>query len=125
MLELIIIGLTTGFCTANIAKALDGWMDKGSIFDFVRINIARWYEPDFEKSIANKDKLTYHELEHEYRLAFWEVAKKHNSFTATLCADCMSVRLLLVFVIGFTLLINFDPVYFLIAFAANKFFLKY
>lgn len=91
--------ITTAFSSAYSAKALDDWMDKGSIFDFIRFWVATVFDPDFRSKVAAFDSYSYFERQEEYRQAYWELAARKKRFTAWVCVDCISVRLALLFLI--------------------------
>lgn len=120
----IIYVLITGFTSAYLAKALDDWMDRGAILDFLRIWAAKRYSKGFSEVIPTMENESYFDRQELYRQSYWQIAKDNKSFTPWVCVDCMSVRILILFIlIGLFIL----PVQFLVftplAFAANRFFI--
>lgn len=91
----------TGFLGRVISTFLDGCMDYGHIFSFVRHGAAkrsatkfksltRFYEKEKEFS-----KLTFGERLTAYDSLYWELATKDNSLVSWLCINCFTTRITL------------------------------
>jgi hypothetical protein len=138
LLYFLIVSVTIGFVSAQVAKALDFAMDYGHILTKLRYSAARrhakkqnsleYFDTEFEK---RSKILDFSDRLNAIDNLYWKITAKSSALTIWLCKTCLSVRINIVFSIVTSIFyltanqIHFAAffVLYLIAFSVNQYFI--